>query len=97
MQLVSSITVAVGRLVAVAPIQPLAWELPYAGVGAAPKRLNKKRYLGSFLVAQQIKDLVLSLLCLWIQLWHGFDPWPRNFHMPRAQLKKKQIMICYLK
>ena len=28
------------------------------------------------------KDLVLSLLWLW------FNPWPRKFHMPWAQLKK---------
>ena len=26
-----------------------------------------------------VKDLALSLL------WHRFDPWPRNFHMPQAQ------------
>ena len=23
-------------------------------------------------------------------LWHGFDPWPRNFCMPRARPKKKK-------
>ena len=28
------------------------------------------------LVAQRIKDPVLP------QLWHRFNPWPRNFHMP---------------
>ena len=33
-------------------------------------------------MAQQIKDLVLSLL------WHGFDPWPRNSYMPQAWQKK---------
>ena len=31
------------RLAAVAPIQPLAWELPYA-TGVAIKRKNKKRW-----------------------------------------------------
>ena len=25
-------------------------------------------------MAHQVRDLVVSLL------WHGFDPWPRNFH-----------------
>ena len=38
-------------------------------------------YYRSSLVAQQIKDLALSLQQLgWLQ-WHGFDHWPRNFHM----------------
>ena len=23
-------------------------------------------------------------------LWRGFDPWPRNFHMLKAQPKKKK-------
>ena len=32
-----------------------------------------------------VKDLVLSLLWLGSMLWHGFDPWPGNFHMPQAQ------------
>ena len=32
-------------------------------------------------MAQQVKDLALSLLQLGLQLWCGFDPWPRNFHM----------------
>ena len=27
----------------------------------------------SFLVAQQVKDLELSLLWLWVILWHGLD------------------------
>ena len=30
----------------------------------------------------------MSLQCLGSLLWCGFDPWPRNFHMPRAHLKK---------
>ena len=30
-----------------------------------------------------VKDLVVSLL------WHGFDPWPRNFCMLRAQPKRR--------
>ena len=31
-----------------------------------------------------VKDLVLLLL------WHGFDPWPGNFHMPWVLPKKKK-------
>ena len=29
-------------------------------------------------MAQQVKDLALSLL------WLGLDPWSENFHMPQA-------------
>ena len=36
-------------------------------------------------MAQQVKDPVLSLLWLWSRLWHRFDPWPKNFRMPRVQ------------
>ena len=35
----------------------------------------------SSLVAQQVKDLALSLMCLRLLLWHGFDPWPSNFNV----------------
>ena len=31
---------------------------------------------------QWVKDLALSLL------WHRFDPWPGNFHVPQAEPKK---------
>ena len=48
----------------------------------------KNNRLGSSLVAQQAKDLPLSLLWLGLQLWHGFNPWPRNFHMPWAWPKE---------
>ena len=44
----------------------------------------------SSLVAHQVKDPVLSLLWLWLQLWCGFNPWPRNFYMPWAWPKKKK-------
>ena len=33
-------------------------------------------------MVQQVKDLVVLLL------WHGFDPWLRNFHMPWVRPKK---------
>ena len=41
-------------------------------------------------LVQWIKNL--ELLQLWHRshLWLGFDPWPRNFHVPRRQLKKKK-------
>ena len=31
-----------------------------------------------------VKESMLLLL------WHGFDPWPRKFHMPWAWPKKKK-------
>ena len=36
-------------------------------------------------MAQRVKDPALSLLCLWLLLWCGFDLWPENFCMPRVQ------------
>ena len=39
---------------------------------------------------QQVKDLALSLLWLWLQLWHRLHPWPGNFHRPQTQPKKKK-------
>ena len=35
-------------------------------------------------MAQQVKDLTLSLL------WHRFSSLPRNFHMPQVWQKKKK-------
>ena len=29
-------------------------------------------------MARWVKDLVVLLLRLWLQLWHGFDLWPKN-------------------
>ena len=37
-----------------------------------------------------VKDPVLSLLRLCLQLWCSFSPWPRNFCMPLAWPKKKE-------
>ena len=45
--------------------------------------------LRSSLVVQQIEDPALSLLWLWSLLWLRFDPWPRNFLMPRVWPPKK--------
>ena len=38
----------------------------------------------SFLVAQWVKDLALSLLWLGSLLWWGFSTWPGNICMPQA-------------
>ena len=35
-----------------------------------------------------LKDLALLQLRCRSQLWLGFNPWPRNFHMPRVQSLK---------
>ena len=39
-------------------------------------------------MAQWIKDLAL------LQLWLGFSPWPRNFHMPWVWPKKKKKSVA---
>ena len=44
----------------------------------------------SSLMAQWVKDLALSLLGLWLQLWLGFDPRLRNFHVLQMWPKNKQ-------
>ena len=44
-------------------------------------------------MAQQVKDLVLSLQWLWLLLWHRFSPWPGNFHMQQASQKKESSLI----
>ena len=54
-------------------------------------QLKKKRkiQIKSYLVAQWVKVPVLSLQRPGFLLWHGFDPWPGNLHLPWVQLKKK--------
>ena len=79
-------------LTAAAPIQPLAWELPYAANGALKKGKKKKKeeeeeekkVCEEFPGSLEVKDLALSLVWLGSLLWCRFDPWPRNFCMPRA-------------
>ena len=51
--------------------------------------LKKKTLLGSFLVAQWVKDPALSLL------WLGFNPWSRNFHMLPSQKRKKEFPLWF--
>ena len=46
------------------------------------KKTQNESQSRSSLVAQWVKDLALTLL------WHGFNPWPGNFHMLWAQPKK---------
>ena len=41
--------------------------------------------LGVPSVVQGVRDLALSLLWLWLQLWHRLNPWPGNFCMQEAQ------------
>ena len=41
-------------------------------------------------MAQWIKDLAVSLQWLGLLLWHGFDPCPRNFHVPRTYPNNKK-------
>ena len=42
-------------------------------------------------VVQQVKDPALSLQPLRSLPWHRFNPWPRNFHMPQKNEKKKRF------
>ena len=46
-------------------------------------------------MAQQVKDLALSLLWLWFQLWLGFHSWLENFCMPWGQPKKKKQSLLW--
>ena len=45
---------------------------------------------GSSLVAQQVKDPVLSLLWIEPHLWQGFNPWTWIQHAEDAAKKKKK-------
>jgi len=42
-------------------------------------------YIGSSLVVQWVKAGTFLALSL---LWHGFNPWPGNFHMVRMRQRK---------
>ena len=46
---------------------------------------SKNKIHKSPLVAQQAKDSLLSLLGLWLLLWHGLDDRPKNFYMLQEQ------------
>ena len=51
---------------------------------------NIKGQHQEFLMAQQVKDLELTLLWLWLQLRCEFDPWPRNFCVQQVQPFEKK-------
>ena len=46
-----------------------------------------------FLCGKRVKDPALSLQWLGSLLWHGFSPWPGNFHMVWARPKKKFLFL----
>ena len=54
------------------------------------KQKKRKQVVESSPVVQRVKDLALSLLCVWSLLWHGFNPQLENVCMPRVQEKKKE-------
>ena len=80
-----SIVAALVWVNAVRQVRSLTWELLHA-MGAAKKIFLIKNVKGikcrSSLVAQWVKDLVLSLLRLRSLLWLKFDPCSGNFCMP---------------
>ena len=43
-------------------------------------------------MARQVKDLA-SPRWLWLQLWHRFDPWPRNVCMLQGRPQKKRKRV----
>ena len=47
-------------------------------------------------MAQWVNDPALSLQRLGSLLWHRFDPWPRNFHMPWAWPERKKKKGLYI-
>ena len=51
------------------------------------KSCCKETCLGVAALVQHVKDSVF------MQLWHRFDPWPGNFHMPWGK-KKKNKKTC---
>ena len=66
------------------------WPLVNTGSSVVNKLTTPKQGIGSSLMAQQVKDLLLPQLWHKLQLWHRFDPWPGNFHMPVVAKKKKK-------
>ena len=57
-------------------------------VVAAVLNVHARVYLGSSLVAQQVKDLGWSLHRLGLPLWRRFNPWPGE--LPHAVGTAKQ-------
>lgn len=49
-------------------------------------------------MAQQVKDLELSLMRLGLLLWHSFNPWVQEFlHAASAANKKRERAIVTTK
>ena len=70
------------------------------GLGLKPK-FQGVTLASSSLVAQQVKDPVLSLLWLWLLLWHRSSPWPGNLAchglcQQKLKKKKKKKITQYL-
>ena len=42
-------------------------------------------------MAQRVKDPVLSPLWLWLQLWHGFDPWAWELLQAMGMAKNERM------
>ena len=54
------------------------WAPPWTALSPGSLIL-KARFSREFLVVEWIKDPVLSLPWLWLQLWRRFNPWPGEF------------------
>ena len=52
--------------------------------------LSQTSFFRNSPVAEQVKYSALSLKWLGSLLWHRFNPWPRNFHMPCMWPKNKK-------
>ena len=67
----------------------LAWELPYAVVGAEKGGRGKGNFLLEFPCGGQGSSIVTTVAGL--LLWHEFDPWSRNLYMLWARPKIKVV------
>ena len=52
-------------------------------VSSQSRAERKRKRSGSSQMAEWVKDSALLQLWYRLQLQCGFDPWPRNFHMPQ--------------
>ena len=67
------------RPAAVAPIKPLAWELPYASGEALKIKKEKKKNSEDLPGGLEVKDPMSSLLVLGSLLGCMFNLWSRSF------------------
>ena len=65
-------------------VSKLSFNPEVGEVGNLMKYLKIKKIISWSSLVVQVKDPALSLQ------WYGFDPWPRNFHMPWVQPKTKK-------